>query len=117
MHFHPATPQQQPLFLVRCYRYRQGQYFSRLPQPLSSRGLLLIGTLVVVLLPALTAPPGSQPTGVPDSKGARRSLARGLQSAALPLWALAVVTTATGRVLGDVHWCSDTMAGTDSRSP
>ena len=32
-------------------------------------------------------------------------------SAALPLWIIATVTTATGRVLGDAHWISDTMAG------
>ncbi len=32
-------------------------------------------------------------------------------SAALPLWVIAAVTTATGRVLGDAHWVSDTMAG------
>ena len=32
-------------------------------------------------------------------------------SAALPLWVVAILTTAVGRVLGDAHWVSDTMAG------
>lgn len=29
----------------------------------------------------------------------------------LPIWAAAVVTTATGRVLSDCHWITDTMGG------
>lgn len=33
------------------------------------------------------------------------------QRHALPLWAGAAALTATGRVLGDVHWCGGQLAG------
>lgn len=60
------------------------------------------GTLLCVLLPPLTI----------NSDNTRSSkLQTVVTSAALPVWALAAVTTATGRVLGDAHWISDTMAG------
>lgn len=60
------------------------------------------GTLLCVLLPPLTV----------SSDQKRNSKFQTLAtSAALPLWVIAAVTTATGRVLGDAHWVSDTMAG------
>jgi membrane-associated phospholipid phosphatase len=34
-----------------------------------------------------------------------------LLQVALPLWVAAGATTATGRVLADAHWLSDTLAG------
>ncbi len=64
--------------------------------------LLNAGTLLCVLLPPLTVNNDS-------SKNSR--LQTVVSSAALPLWVVAAVTTATGRVLGDAHWVSDTMAG------
>lgn len=60
------------------------------------------GTLLCVLLPPLTNSSDS-------TRGSR--LQTVVTSAALPLWLLSAVTTATGRVLGDAHWISDTMAG------
>ena len=60
------------------------------------------GTLLCVLLPPLTV----------NSDQTRNSKVQtAVTSAALPLWVIAAVTTATGRVLGDAHWVSDTMAG------
>ena len=60
------------------------------------------GTLLCVLLPPLTI----------DNDSTKNSRLQTLvTSAALPLWTLSIVTTATGRVLGDAHWVSDTMAG------
>ena len=60
------------------------------------------GTLLCVLLPPLTV----------NSDQTRNSKVQTVvTSAALPLWVIAAVTTATGRVLGDAHWVSDTMAG------
>ena len=60
------------------------------------------GTLLCVLLPPLTV----------DSDQTRNSKVQTVvTSAALPRWVIAAVTTATGRVLGDAHWVSDTMAG------
>ena len=62
----------------------------------------IAGTLLCVLLPPLTV----------NSDNRRSSkLQIVATSAALPLWVIAAVTTATGRVLGDAHWVSDTMAG------
>lgn len=61
------------------------------------------GTLLCVLLPPLT--------NANSSAGTRSKLQTVVTSAALPLWGIATVTTATGRVLGDAHWISDTMAG------
>lgn len=60
------------------------------------------GTLLCVLLPPLT-----------QNSGQKRSskIQTVVTSAALPLWVIAAVTTATGRVLGDAHWVSDTMGG------
>jgi len=72
------------------------------PLPLRMVFLLNAGTLLCVLLPPLTINN--------DSTGNSR-LQTVVTSAALPLWVVAAVTTATGRVLGDAHWVSDTVAG------
>ena len=60
------------------------------------------GTLLCVLLPPLT---------VNSDQTRNNQVQTVVTSAALPLWVIAAVTTATGRVLGDAHWVSDTMAG------
>lgn len=60
------------------------------------------GTLLCVLLPPLT---------VNSDQTRNNKVQTVVTSAALPLWVIAAVTTATGRVLGDAHWVSDTMAG------
>lgn len=65
--------------------------------------LCTAGTLLCVLLPPLTY--------TSSSEGTRHRLQTIVTSAALPLWVIAAVTTAIGRVLGDAHWISDTMAG------
>ena len=70
--------------------------------PLRMVFLLNAGTLLCVLLPPLTC----------NNNSTRNSrLQTVVTSASLPLWVVAAVTTATGRVLGDAHWVSDTMAG------
>lgn len=61
------------------------------------------GTLLCVLLPPLIH--------TASSGGTKTKLQTVVTSAALPLWSVAAVTTASGRVLGDAHWISDTMAG------
>lgn len=72
------------------------------PSGHTTAAVFIMGTLLCVLLPPLTI----------NSDNTRSSkLQTVVTSAALPVWALAAVTTATGRVLGDAHWISDTMAG------
>ena len=58
--------------------------------------------MLFVLLPPLTV----NPDQTRNSK-----VQKMVTSASLPLWVFSAVTTATGRVLGDAHWVSDTMAG------
>ncbi len=70
--------------------------------PLRMLFLLNAGTLLCVLLPPLT---------MKNDSTSNSRLQTVVTSAALPLWVVAAVTTATGRVLGDAHWVSDTMAG------
>ncbi len=70
--------------------------------PLRMLLLLNAGTLLCVLLPPLT---------INNDSTSNSRLQTVVTSAALPLWVVAAVTTATGRVLGDAHWVSDTMAG------
>lgn len=65
------------------------------PSGHTTAATFIVGCLLFILLPAVL-PARAQQT---------------LRSIAVPLWAAAMATTATGRVLGDVHWCSDTMAG------
>lgn len=72
------------------------------PSGHTTAAVFIMGTLLCVLLPPLTT----------SSDGTSRSrLQTVVTSTALPLWLLSAVTTATGRVLGDAHWVSDTMAG------
>ncbi|KAA6428863.1 MAG: hypothetical protein FRX49_00973 [Trebouxia sp. A1-2] len=72
------------------------------PSGHTTAAVFIMGTLLCVLLPPLTINNDS-------TKNSR--LQTVVTSAALPLWVVATVTTATGRVLGDAHWVSDTMAG------
>ncbi|KAL0022858.1 hypothetical protein WJX77_000529 [Trebouxia sp. C0004] len=72
------------------------------PSGHTTAAVFIMGTLLCVLLPPLTI----------NNDSTRNSrLQTVVTSAALPLWVVAAVTTATGRVLGDAHWVSDTMAG------
>lgn len=72
------------------------------PSGHTTAAVFIMGTLLGVLLPPLTI----------NNDSTRNSrLQTVVTSAALPLWVVATVTTATGRVLGDAHWVSDTMAG------
>jgi hypothetical protein len=89
--------------MVLCIHASCGKLYKAVhPVPLRMVFLLHAGTLLCVLLPPLTI----------NNDSTRNSrLQTVVTSAALPLWVVAAVTTATGRVLGDAHWVSDTMAG------
>ena len=82
--------------------FLHAQHISDAPYIVSKLFMLNAGTLLCVLLPPLTINNDS-------TKNSR--LQTVVTSAALPLWTIGIVTTATGRVLGDAHWVSDTMAG------
>ncbi len=67
--------------------------------------VFIIGALLIVLLPLATSPKR-------DTSDAAKDPAWQLSdSTALTIWVAAGVTTAAGRVLADVHWLSDTLAG------
>ena len=85
------------------------------PSGHTTAATFIVGTLLFVALPlvapALTDEAGAGAAGQPASTRRGRVSARvwrvagAAQRHALPLWAGAAALTATGRVLGDVHWC------------
>jgi len=85
------------------------------PSGHTTAATFIVGTLLFVALPlvapALTDEVGAGAAGQPASTRRGRVSARVWRAAgaaqrhALPLWAGAAALTATGRVLGDVHWC------------
>ncbi|KAL3142302.1 hypothetical protein ABBQ38_002644 [Trebouxia sp. C0009 RCD-2024] len=72
------------------------------PSGHTTADVFIMGTLLFVLLP---------PLAVNSDQTRNSKIQSVVQNAALPLWVFSAVTTATGRVLGDAHWVSDTMAG------
>jgi hypothetical protein len=66
-----------------------------------------------VLLPLVFAPPSAEEEQQQQQdvveQPARKPLLDG--RAQVVLWATAAASTAGGRMLADVHWCSDTVAG------
>uniref|UniRef100_A0A383VL17 Phosphatidic acid phosphatase type 2/haloperoxidase domain-containing protein n=1 Tax=Tetradesmus obliquus TaxID=3088 RepID=A0A383VL17_TETOB len=97
------------------------------PSGHTSAAVFIIGALVVVLLPLTvqllqekatgsgsSSSSSSQPSeGTEDSAAETSSIAWGRLDmwGALGVWGAAWVVTATGRVLADAHWVTDTLAG------
>lgn len=79
------------------------------PSGHTTAATFMVGTLLFILLPALIeAASATNPSCRPFL---RSVLGRGLVQWRWPLWATAVASTATGRVLADAHWTTDVMAG------
>ena len=84
-----------------------------LPCPVCT-GVFITGVLLFVLLPLCLRPrlrAARSPQTSSFSKQTLYEVARLTAKGRYPLWLIAGVTTGAGRVIADVHWVSDTMAG------
>ncbi|BDA46749.1 hypothetical protein COCOBI_09-2020 [Coccomyxa sp. Obi] len=76
--------------------------------------VFVLGALLYVIVPLCVAgPEGDTEGGDLTAKESRilDVLVSAVQASALPLWILGGAITASGRILADVHWVSDTMGG------
>ncbi|EIE19705.1 hypothetical protein COCSUDRAFT_58438 [Coccomyxa subellipsoidea C-169] len=76
--------------------------------------VFVIGALLYVILPLCVAgPEGDTEGGDLNAREGRLldALVSTVQVSALPIWILGGLVTASGRILADVHWVSDTMGG------
>jgi len=74
------------------------------PSGHTNGAIFMIGFLLfVLLLPVIETSPQGEKDAVPEPKLAQATL--------VSIWIAAGLTTASGRMLADVHWMSDTMAG------
>lgn len=86
------------------HRIRPNESFTSFafPSGHATAATFIIGTLLYVILPALAAESRLGDSGAPLEK---------VKQWRLLLWPGLVGVTASGRVLADVHWTSDVMAG------
>lgn len=120
----PAGPAAAPAHML-CTSARCTAGWEPVPSPSRTPDLLpvcsghttaatfICGTLLFLLLP-LALQAADEAAAAQQAPAARRPLRRAaawLEQQRWRLWGAAAGVTATGRVLADAHWCSDTLAG------